>query len=50
MSAVAVVMLVVTGLLVWGGLVASIVFLVRRPEVEGPWDEDTEEESRERTL
>lgn len=35
MSGIAIVMLIVSITIVWGGLVASIVFLRRRPEVEG---------------
>ncbi|ATD71892.1 MULTISPECIES: methionine/alanine import family NSS transporter small subunit [Gordonia] len=34
MSGVAIVMLLVSIGIVWGGLVASIIFLNRRPEVE----------------
>ncbi|WP_105566367.1 methionine/alanine import family NSS transporter small subunit [Microbacterium halophytorum] len=34
MSAIAITFLIIAAVVVWGGLVASIVFLARRPEVE----------------
>lgn len=34
MSAIAIVFLVIAVVLVWGGLLASTVFLSRRPEIE----------------
>ncbi|EON33082.1 hypothetical protein GTC6_08684 [Gordonia terrae C-6] len=52
MSGIAIVMLIVSITIVWGGLVASIVFLRRRPEVEGLAEdpeilrEDTDRASR----
>lgn len=45
MSATAVTLLAVAVTVVWGGLAASIVALMRRPEVtEGPWAADPDED------
>ncbi|GAC00787.1 hypothetical protein GONAM_19_01000 [Gordonia namibiensis NBRC 108229] len=35
MSGIAIVMLLISIGIVWGGLVASVIYLNRRPEVEG---------------
>lgn len=43
MTATAIVFLVLAALLVWGGLIASIVALVRRPEADYPTGGDRDD-------
>lgn len=48
MSATAIIMLVVAALIVWGGLIASVLFIRRYPEVTDLVDPDDPEPSHER--